>query len=444
MLDCGGWWGCESPAKLWQTCATAAAYGDLRVSDERSGDDLLHQLRIDRTQRDDDESRPRWPWIVGAAVLVLVIAGVAAAFALRGQAKEVATSTAVTAASSSDAAVLQATGYVVARRQATISAQIIGTLTQVSVDEGAHVEQGQVLARLDPTAYQAQLDSTEAQYAAAQASVVKARAMLKQDRANAARMNDIVDRGYVSKQAAEQANTQVATDAAALDVAITQAKAAKDQMRAAQVNLDFTVIRAPFAGVVTAKGAEVGEIVSPYTAGGGGIAGGLATIVDMNSLEVQVDVSENYIERVQVGAPVTIHLDAYPDWDIPGSVIAIIPTADQSKGTVQVRVAIKGRDPRILPQMAARVAFLNMPEKGAAPAVSRVTVPVAAVLGTGKTGTVFVIGEEGKIEKRDVALGLKTATAVTILSGISAGERLASDNLDKLHDGDRVKVAEGS
>jgi multidrug efflux pump subunit AcrA (membrane-fusion protein) len=158
---------------------------------------------------------------------------------------------------------------------------------------------------------------------------------------------------------------------------------------------------------------------------------------------VEVDVSENYIERVQVAAPVTIHLDAYPDLDIPGSVIAIIPTADQSKGTVQVRVAIKAKDSRILPQMAARVAFLNMPEKGTSTAaVSRVTVPVGAVIANGKTGSVFIIGEEGKIEKRDVALGLKTVTNVTILSGISAGERLAGDNLDKLHDGDKVKVAE--
>jgi len=194
------------------------------------------------------------------------------------------------------------------------------------------------------------------------------------------------------------------------------------------------------------KVAQVGEIVAPSAAGGGQTRTGIVTIVDMDSLEVDVDVSENYIERVEVGAPCVIHLDAYPDWDIPGSVIAIIPTADQSKGTVQVRVAIKTKDNRILPQMAARVSFLNLPEKnagGAAP-LSRVTVPPSAVIANGKTGTVFVIGEEGKIEKRDVALGLKTDKAVTILSGISAGDRLAGDNLDKLHDGDKVKLAEGS
>ncbi|MGN6192885.1 MAG: efflux RND transporter periplasmic adaptor subunit [Rhodanobacteraceae bacterium] len=408
------------------------------MSDERSGDDLLHQLRIDRTQRDDDESRPRWPWIVGAAVLVLVIAGVVAAFALRGQAKEVATSTAVTAASSSDAAVLQATGYVVARRQATISAQIIGTLTQVSVDEGAHVEQGQVLARLDPTAYQAQLDSTKAQYAAAQASVVKARAMLKQDRANAARMNDIVDRGYVSKQAAEQANTQVATDAAALDVAITQAKAAKDQMRAAQVNLDFTVIRAPFAGVVTAKGAEVGEIVSPYTAGGGGIAGGLATIVDMNSLEVDVDVNESYISRVKPGMPVEAILDAYPDWKIPAHVIAIIPSADRSKATVKVRIALDKKDPRILPEMGVRVSFLEKSGENHQP-LPGVLVPKSAVVKREGKEVVFKV-KDGHAQRTPVTAGADFSDMKQVLQGLDAGAEVVTTPSADLKDGEKVQV----
>jgi RND family efflux transporter MFP subunit len=189
--------------------------------------------------------------------------------------------------------------------------------------------------------------------------------------------------------------------------------------------------------------AQVGESVAPAATCVGDTRTGIVTIVDMDSLEVQVDVSENYIDRVEVGGATVIHLDAYPDWDIPGSVIAIIPTADQSKGTVTVRVAIKAKDPRILPEMASRVSFMTAPEKGAgAAAVSRVSVPAGAVLANGKTGSVFVIGADDRIEKRDVALGLKTAQSITILSGISAGDRLASDNLDKLHDGDKVKIAE--
>jgi RND family efflux transporter MFP subunit len=408
------------------------------VSDERSGDDLLQQLRIDRAQRDDDESRPRWPWIVGVAVLVLVVAGLVATFALRGQAATVETSTAVTAASSGDAAVLQATGYVVARRQATISAQIIGTLTEVSVDEGAHVKQGQVLARLDPTAYQAQLDSTRAQYAAAQATVTKARAVLKQDRANAARMNDVVDRGYVSKQAAEQANTQVATDAAALDVAITQAKAARDQMRAAEVNLDFTVIRAPFAGVVTAKGAEVGEIVSPYTAGGGGIAGGLATIVDMNSLEVDVDVNESYISRVKPGMPVEAILDAYPDWKIPAHVIAIIPSADRSKATVKVRIALDKKDPRILPEMGVRVSFLEKSGENHQP-LPGVLVPKSAVVKRDGKDVVFVV-KDGHAQQMSITAGADFSDMKQVTQGLDAGAEVVTTPPADLKDGEKVQV----
>jgi len=411
------------------------------VSDERSGD-LLHQLRIDRAQRDDDESRPRWPWIIGIVVVVLVIAGAAAAFVLRGQATPVETTTAVAAASSDDAAVLQATGYVVARRQATISAQIIGTLTEVSVDEGAHVQQGQILARLDPTAYQAQLDSAKAQYAAAQASVAKARAVLKQDRANAARMNDVVDRGYVSKQAAEQANTQVATDAAALDVAITQAKAASDQVRAAQVNLDFTVVRAPFAGVVTAKGAEVGEIVSPYTAGGGGIAGGLATIVDMNSLEVDVDVNEAYISRVKPGMPVEAVLDAYPDWKIPAHVIAIIPSADRSKATVKVRIALDKKDPRILPEMGVRVSFLEKGGEDQQP-LPGVLVPKSAVVKRGGKDVVFVV-KDGRAEQTTISAGADFSDMKQVLQGLGAGTEIVTTPPADLKDGEKVQVKAAS
>jgi len=211
----------------------------------------------------------------------------------------------------------------------------------------------------------------------------------------------------------------------------------------AEANLHDTLVRAPFSGVVTVKVAQVGEVVAPQASGGGDTRTGILTIVDMDSLEVQVDVSENYIERVQIGGAAVIHLDAFPDWDIPGSVFAVIPTADQSKGTVAVRVKIKSKDPRILPNMAARVAFMTAPEKGTTAAVvSRVSAPLSAVQANGKTGSVFVIGADDKIEKREVALGLKTAQSVTILSGISAGDRLASDNLDKLHDGDKVKIAE--
>jgi RND family efflux transporter MFP subunit len=411
------------------------------VSDDHSSHDLLHELRIDRAQRD-DESRPRWPWIVGSVVVVLVLAGGVAAFALRGHAATVETSTAVAAASSNDAAVLQATGYVVARRQATISAQIIGTLTEVSVDEGAHVKQGQVLARLDPTAYQAQLDSAKAQYAASQANVVKARATLQQDRANAARMNAVVARGYVSKQDAQQANTLVDTDKAGLDAAIKQAQAAKDQVQAAQVNLDFSIIRAPFDGVVTDKAAEVGEIVSPYTAGGGGIAGGLATIVDMNSLEVDVDVNEAYISRVVPGMPVEAVLDAYPDWKIPAHVIAIIPSADKSKATVKVRIALDQKDPRIIPQMGVRVSFLEKKDANRKP-LPGVLVPKSAIVQRDGKDVVFVV-KDGRAERTPVTTGADFSDMKQVTQGLSAGAEVVTTPSADLKDGEKVRVTTGS
>ena len=250
--------------------------------------------------------------------------------------------------------------------------------------------------------------------------------------------SDAAARAHARAISSEMLDTQ----RLAYDNARTAYNVAQAQVGVAESNLKDTLVRAPFSGVVTVKVAQVGEVVAPSAAGGGDTRTGIITIVDMDSLEVLVDVSENYIERVRVGGQATIHLDSYPDWDIPGSVIAIIPTADQSKGTVQVRVSIKARDTRILPQMAARVSFLTPPEKDGSQAATRVTIPPNAVQVNGRTGSVFVLGENDTVEKREVALGLKTDQAVVVLSGIAPGDRLASGDLSKLHDGERVKIAE--
>ena len=404
------------------------------MSDNKPDHDLLHELRIDRAQRDDDESRPRWPWIAGAVVVVLILAGGAAAFALRGHAATVETSTAVAAASSSDAAVLQATGYVVARRQATVAAQIIGTLTSVSVEEGEHVKQGQVLARLDDTQYVAQLNAAQAQYGASQAQIIKARATVKQDQADAARLDAVVARGYVSKQDAQQANTQVATDRALLDVAIRQAGAAEANVKLAQVNVGYTIIHAPFTGVVTIKDAEVGQIVSPYTVGGGGIA----TIVDMNSLEVDVDVNETYISRVQPDMPVEAVLDAYPDWKIPAHVIAIIPSADKSKATVKVRIAIDQKDPRIIPQMGVRVSFLEKKDANRTP-LPGVLVPKSAIVQRDGKNVVFVV-KDGRAERTAVTAGADFSDLKQVTQGLSAGAEVVTTPPADLKDGEKVQV----
>ncbi|MGH8215700.1 MAG: efflux RND transporter periplasmic adaptor subunit [Rhodanobacteraceae bacterium] len=408
------------------------------MSDGDSSKDLLHELRIDSGQRDDDDSRgPRWPWIVAIVVVVLIAAGVAV-FALRSRAVTVQTATAVALSSAgSDAAVLQATGYVVARRQATVSAQIIGTLTKVMVEEGERVQKGQVLARIDDTQYIAQLDGAKAQYAVAQAQITQARATLKQARDNARRTNAVVAKGYVSKQDAEQANTQVDTSRAAVNAAVKQAVAAGANVNLAQVNVGYTVIRAPFAGVVTVKDAEVGQIVSPYTVGGGGIA----TIVDMNSLEVDVDVNETYISRVKSGMPVQAVLDAYPDWKIPAHVIAIIPSADKSKATVKVRIALDQKDPRIIPQMGVRVSFLEKAAKDAKP-LPGVLVPKSAVVQRDGKSVVFVVAD-GRAKRASVTTGGDFSDMKQILAGLDAGAEVVTAPPKDLKDGEKVKVQTG-
>jgi HlyD family secretion protein len=386
---------------------------------------LLDSLKIERAPvRRGGPS----PWIYGAAAAVLLLGAGGAWYFWPDSRIAVHAVTASSQGSGASGSGLDASGYVVARRKATLSAKILGKLTEVNFEEGQRVNAGDIVARLDDSNYAAALRQ-------AQAQAIQAKIAMDNAAPFYTRYRSLREQGAISADAVE--NQRIAYDNARTQYDVTTAA-----VRFAQAAENDTFVRAPFDGIVTVKVAQVGEVVAPSAAGGGDTRTGIVTIVDMKSLEVEVDVSENYIERVQVGAPVTIHLDAYPDWDIPGSVIAIIPTADQSKGTVQVRVAIKAKDNRILPQMASRVSFLNMPDKGATQAVSRVTVPLSAVTGTGKTGTVFLIGEEGKIEKRDVALGLKTQSAVTILSGLSAGDRLAGDNLDKLHDGDKVKILE--
>jgi RND family efflux transporter MFP subunit len=384
---------------------------------------LLDSLKIERTPV--KRGGPS-PWLYAGIGAALLIAAAGGWYFWPDNRIAVHAITASAQGSGSAGASLDASGYVVARRKATLSAKILGKIAEVNFEEGQKVKAGDVVARFDDSNYQASLRQ-------AQAVEAQAKAALDNAAPTYARYQNLQKQGAISIDA-------VQTQRTLYDNARTAYGVAQAAVIYAQAALRDTVVRAPFSGVVTAKVAQIGEVVTPSASGGGDTRTGILTIVDMDSLEVQVDVSENYIERVQVDGDAVIHLDAFPDWDIPGSVIAVIPTADKSKGTVAVRVRIKSKDPRILPDMAARVGFMSAPEKGQAQTVSRVSVPPGAVIANGKTGSVFVIGAEDKIEKREVALGLKTAQSVTILSGLSAGDRLASDNLDKLHDGDRVAV----
>ncbi len=406
--------------------------------------ELLKELRIERHQRDDQPTggRGRWPWIA-AALLVVLLAAAAGWFWLGHRAVTVQLAQAVALSADTEAgAVLQATGYVTARRQATVSAQITGTLTEVLIEEGDHVKQGQVLARLDDSAYKAALDTARAQAGAAHALVAQYRAQLTQNERDRQRLQSLAKQGLVSKQAAEQARTLVDSSRAQLAAQRKQAASADAQAVQAQVNFDYCVVRAPFSGVITTKDAQVGEIISPFSAGGGFTRTGVGTIVDMDSLEVDVDVNEAYIGRVKAGMPAEAVLDAYPDWKIPAHVIAIVPTADRGKATIKVRVALERKDVRIVPNMGVRVSFLEQQAKpaDASEAAKGVLVPATAIVQRAGRSVVFVLDGD-RVRQRAVNPAAQAYGELRLLpAGVNAGDRVVVAPPATLQDGSDVRI----
>jgi RND family efflux transporter MFP subunit len=304
------------------------------------------------------------------------------------------------------------------------------------------VKQGQVLARLDDTAQRAALTQALAQWHSAQALLVQNQALLAQSERDVKRDEDLVKRNLVSQQAVEQARTQVDTGAAQLQSQRRQIELAAAAVRSAQVQLDYCTVRAPFTGVVIAKAAQVGEIISPFSAGGGFTRTGVGTLVDMDSLEIEVDVNEAYINRVLPGQPVESVLNAYPDWQIPSHVIAIIPTADRAKATVKVRIGLDVKDSRIVPDMGVRVSFLE-DRKAAAEPQQRphgVLVPSTALRKDGGEDVVFVL-KDRKAQRRAVTLGVTNGASRQVLTGVSPGETVIVDAPAGLKDEAAVKEA---
>jgi RND family efflux transporter MFP subunit len=405
---------------------------------------LLDQLRIDRG----DDAGPGgrfWPWVLGVTVLV---AGITAAawFLLTIPATvlvDVATAELVSAdVPTGRGSMLDASGYVVARRQATVSSKITGKVVEVSIEEGQRVEANEVIARLDDANALAQVAQATAQREQAVASLIAAQVAFDNAVPTFARNQEQLARSIISAQAFDTAKAAYDTTRTTLDVAARAVEVADANLSLAQRNLDDTVVRAPFGGVITVKAAQEGEMVSPVSAGGGFTRTGIGTIVDMDSLEVEVDVSENFINRVRAGQDMSVRLNAYPEWAIPARVIAIIPTADRAKATVRVRVALDERDARILPEMGVRVSFLDDDTQpgGALAAQRAVVVPPSAVQGTGDTGIVYVIDDD-TVERRAVRLGTRSVDGQIVLSGLESGARLAVTDFSQLSDGARVRVS---
>ena len=404
---------------------------------------LLHQLRIDRSEREETTgSRGKW-WLIGA-VVAAVIAAAGALLITREGAIEVSEATAVAAsAAAQPAAILQATGYVTAEREATVSSQIAGQLTHVYFDEGQHVRSGEVLARLDDSVQRAALDQAKAQLAAAQAQLSQYQVQLAQYRRDFARDAALIGQHLVSEQDYETAQTLAVTTAAQVKTQQRQVESAKAGVQAAQVQEDYTTVRAPFSGVVVAKAAQVGDFISPIFGGGTFEAAGVATIVDMSSLEVDVDVNEAYIHRVRPGQPAVAVLDAYPDWNIPAHVIAIVPTADESKATVKVRVAFEKLDPRILPDMGVRVSFLQESAAQADAAAQSlppgtVWVPASAVVQRDGQSVVFVV-QGDRAHEESVTPG-RSAGDLRAVQGIATGTAVVQSPPARLGDGGRIAV----
>jgi len=406
----------------------------------------LRRLQIDRTVAPARGSS-RLPWVLGGILLLGAVG--AGAWVWLGQPAAVpirvavASKVAADAGPTAGASLLDASGYVVARRQATVSAKITGKVTEVLIEEGQHVERDQVVGRLDDSNTRAALEQAQAQVKQAQAQLRSARTSFADARPIYERSQKQSAAGLVSRESFDNVKSGYDAQQTAVDVAEQVLAVATANLGIAQRNEDDTVVKAPFAGVITVKAAQPGEIVSPISAGGGFTRTGIGTIVDMDSLEGEVDVNENFIGRVHAGQAATLKLNAYPDWQIPGSVITVIPTADRSKATLKVRVAIKQKDPRILPEMGLRVAFLADAPVAAAPGAAPpagVTVPADAVQGaSGETGTVFVLHDD-RLERRQVRLGQRSGDSQTVLAGLSAGDRVAVGDLSKLSEETRFKV----
>ena len=405
--------------------------------------ELLKELRIDRKSPPPASSGGsggrRWLWVAVVVIIVLLAGG---AFALFGRTPTVEVDTAPAVAiqqGSASSSVLDASGYVVARRMATVSAKITGKVREVMIEEGMRVEQGQVMATLDPIDADAQRNLYASQLQAARSQVVGLDAQQKQAAAEASRLQALVGQQLVSRSQYDQAVAQRDSLRAQLETARRNVKVANDQLSIADLGVDNNIVRAPFSGVVTAKAAQPGEIVSPLSAGGGFTRTGIGTIVDMESLEIEVEVGEAFIGRVQPKMPVEATLNAYPDWKIPAEVIAIVPTADRGKATVKVRVALKVKDPRIVPEMGVRVSFLEQAKPQTEAKPQGVRVPATAVVEREGASVAFALGDDNRVQQRTVEAGQAMGKDRQILKGVSAGESVVVNPPDTLRDGTRVK-----
>ena len=397
----------------------------------------LDDLKIDRSV-DGATSRGSL-WIVLGALILLGAAGLY--FFLREPRKEV---TAVlareTELSSSGQTVLNASGYVTARRQATVSSKVTAKVLEVLIEEGMEVKEGQILARLDASNTDASLKLAEAEVRAAKTALEETKVQLAESKLRLDRTRALVKDSVVSQAELDRVQAEADSLEARLGRQREEELVAERRLAVWSQQLEDTIIRAPFDGVVTTKDAQPGEMISPVTAGGGFTRTGIGTVVDMSSLEIEVDVNESYINRVRAGQAVEAVLDAYPDWTIPARVIAIVPTADRDRATVRVRIGFESLDPKILPEMGVKVAFREEVQEQASRRA--VFIPREALRKDEGRDVVFIVSGE-RVERRAVTVGVDAGgEEALVLAGVAAGERVVVEAPADLVDGDEVEVRE--
>jgi RND family efflux transporter MFP subunit len=396
----------------------------------------LSGLKIDDRARSSGSGRRKKRLLATAGVVILLMT--AAFLVTRTGTPLVAVAEARLGGDPAMATLLNASGYITPRRRATIAAKITARVVDVYVDEGMVVAEGQLLARLDDSDAQRRLQAARAERSATVAQIASLRVNLVDAEREWRRQEELRADGFASVQALDQARTAAESLRAQVAAVEEQVKTAEAQIAMAQQDVDNCTVRAPFAGVVVSKDAQRGEMVSPLSAGGGFTRTGIATIVDMDSIEIEVDVNESYIARVEPGQRVEAVLDAYPDWRIPAKVRTVIPTADRQKATVKVRIAFDKLDPRILPDMGVKVSFLAGEQAAGRPAAKAV-IPREAARTLDGQSVVFLI-RDGRVERRAVSLGIETGGEVEVTAGLAPGDQVVIGGPADLRDGQRIKV----
>ena len=395
----------------------------------------LDGLKIDRRGVDDSRSQS-WMWIF-LLIPVAAIGGLAFLF-MKPPAKVVVVSVAHETTLDGAQTVLNASGYVTARTKATVSSKVTARVLEILIEEGMRVEKGQVIARLDASNVETSLRLAEAQLRAAKTARHETGALLVEVKLRLDRTKALVADDVVSQAELDSVHAEAGSLEARLDRQREEESVAESRLAVWIQQLEDTIIRAPFSGVVTTKDAQPGEMISPVSAGGGFTRTGIGTVVDMDSLEIEVDVNESYINRVRAGQGVEAALDAYPDWKIPCHVIAIVPTADRDRATVRVRIGFEELDPRMLPDMGVKVAFREDQTEQAGQRA--VVIPREAVRRDDGTDFVFVVNR-GRVERRAVRLNPGDGEDALVMAGVAGGERVVVQGPSDLADGDEVEVS---